>query len=83
MVVVLLEYITFGYEYFVVAGLASFAIGGYRIAISVIKEHHRILHQINDEVQTNGNQSNELKKLVTEFIHAHAFLKQLSIALQK
>lgn len=79
LMAVILEYIIFGYEYFVVAVLASFGIGSYYIAISIIKEHQRILNRINDEAHANGNQLKELKKLIAEFIHAHGFVKELSI----
>lgn len=79
MIAVILEYITFGYEYFIIACTLALGIEGYWIIISATKEIQSILSSINDKSKENGNQTNdELKVLYSEYIDAHAAIKQLS-----
>lgn len=79
LIAIILEYIIWTYEYFIVACTLSLAIGGYWFAISATKEIQHTLHLINDAAQANDVcQSNELKLLIAEFIYAHGVVKKLS-----
>lgn len=80
LIAAILEYILIGWEYFVIACNVGLFIGMFRIAISVTKETQRILQSINDEANANttANQSNKLKILLFEHIHAHTAIKRFS-----
>lgn len=77
-IAVIIEYFVVGYELIVVACTLALGIGAYWFAKSITKEIQRIRHSINDAAQENQNQSNELKLLISEYIHLHASMKQLS-----
>lgn len=68
-----------GYDYFVDASTLALGIGAYLLTISSAKEILRILRSISDKVQKHPKQLRELNVLISEYIHAHAAIKQLSI----
>lgn len=78
-IVVILEYMIIGYEFFIVACTAALGIGAFWFAISATKEIKRFLRLINDGVKESETESNELKIMLSEYIHAHGVVKQLSI----
>lgn len=76
---IIFEYIIIGYEFFVVECNVALSVGVAWLIISTTKELKRCLHKINGKTRANAIKPNELKLLFTEFIHAHATTKQLSI----
>lgn len=68
-IAVILEYIIFGYSYFVCATIFALGIGLFWFGISLIKEIRCILHSINGKIRVNKNQSKELKVLFSELIY--------------
>lgn len=81
MIAAILEYVILGYEYFIVACIVAVGIGSFLFAISITKVFQSVLHDsINDKTDANTIQSNEMMILLSEFIDAHGFAKQLSIS---
>lgn len=79
LITIILEYIIYGYELFVIACTVTIGIGAFLFAMSVAEEIQSILHSINAEIQANENiSSDELKTLFIEYIDVHANVKQLS-----
>lgn len=89
--VVLFQYITeevccsagddsLGYEFVIVACTLSLGIGGYNFAISISKEIQRILLTINNEAHADSR-LNEIKNILSEYIHVTAAIKKLSISI--
>lgn len=74
----IMEYIIFGYEYFVVACAISLGIGIYWFITSSTKRTRHIVHKMNDySARTDGKHVNRFK-LFADFIYAHQDMKQLS-----
>lgn len=80
---VIVEYIIIGHEYFVIACTLGLGIGAFWFAVSATKEIRHTLNLINNEVKAKTNHSVELKILFSEFINAHATVKQLSMPFSK
>lgn len=74
------EYITCGYEFFVIACALALGIAAFCFTTAVTKELQRILRSINDEAQ--ANEKGELKILFAEFIDTYTSIKQLSKNIQ-
>lgn len=68
-----------GYDYFLDATTLGLGIGAYVLTLAAAKEIQHILRSIGDKVQKHPNQLKELNVLFSEYIHAHAAIKQLSI----
>lgn len=75
LVAVILQHGFLIYEYVIIACSFALLFGVYRIVLSATKEIKRILHSMNEEAQTKGNQ---LKILLSEYIDVHTAIKQLS-----
>lgn len=78
LIVIIIEYVICGYEFFIVAFTLALGIGVFWFGIAVIKELKRIIHSMNNKTKANKSQLNELKVLFSEYIHTHAAIKQLS-----
>lgn len=79
LIAIIFEYIIFGYEYCLIASTVAFGIGAYLLGIAATKEFQDFLHLINDNAQSNANQSHGLMLLFAEYVDTHATIKQLSI----
>lgn len=78
LITVILQYIIWGYEHFIIACTLSLGIGAFWLTVSITRELQNILHTINNEAQANQKPTNELKILFSEYISAHAAIKRLS-----
>lgn len=77
---IILEYIVYGYYFFVISCNVAVGVGAFWLAISASVEIQRILYLINDKSQVKQHHySNELKTLCSECIHFHGIVEQLSI----
>lgn len=74
----LLQFIMNKYAYHIIACTLSLGIGAFLSAISVTKAIRRMLHKIHDKTEGNECQTIKLKRLLSEFICAHAVAKKLS-----
>lgn len=79
LIACIIEYISIGFTYYIIACTTAFGIGIIFTAISMTKELQRILQLINGKVHSNENQSSELSNLFSEFIDIHGIVKQFSI----
>lgn len=57
----------------------ALGVGAFWLVISAIKDILRVLHLIDKKAHADENQSTELNTLFSEYTHAHATIKQLSI----
>lgn len=57
------EYITCGYEFYVITCALALGIAAYCFVTAITKDLQLILHSINDEARANESQSSELKIL--------------------
>lgn len=78
LIAFVVEYIVLAYEFFIVACTLALGIGTFWFGISITKTIQCILHAIGNQSQAN-KQSNQLKVLFSEYVHAHAEIKQLSV----
>lgn len=74
LIVVILEYIICGYEFFIVACTLALGIGAFWLAISVTKEIQRILCLIDEKIHANENQSTDLNILFSGFVETIRWL---------
>lgn len=82
LIAIVLQYMFLFYEYVIIACSFGLLFGVFRIEMSGTKEIKRILHSIDhwqSNAQASKNQQNDLKVLFSEYIDAHAAVKQLSI----
>lgn len=79
LIAVILEYIMYGCDCFIIACTLALGVGAFWFAVSACKEIQHVLQSFNDVAHAKQHQLIELRILFVEFINTHLTVKQLSI----
>lgn len=79
LIAVILEYIMYGYDCFIIACTLALGVGAFWFAACACKEIQHILNLINAKAHAKKHRNDELKVFFEEFINTHLTVKQLSM----